>query len=370
MNAPRTARAFFLDSERRPLVGLGVGMGALLLVAAFGGWRTFAVSYLPAWLCLFALPVGALPVVIMIERADAWRPQPETALLETLRGLLALMPVAALLVLPVLFALPDLYPWARGAAARTPFASVWYTAPFLVARLILIFAAWTALAMLFARRGGEPWGKAGRIDDGRAVLGLGLHMLFGTLLAGDLVMAVSERFHSSLSGLLLMAAWSSLALSAAILVAPPDIGPARRRLDRLTPLAVLLAIWAFLHFVQFLIVWSANLPGAAAWYGARGAGEGRLLVLYAGAVVLLAAALTLKPGENRTRLVAALALAMHVLELFWFVTPSLRGSFKITMSDGLVLVGIAGLAVGLLPQARRLFPEASERGGDPARAPS
>lgn len=222
---PRTARAFILDPFRRAPFGLGIGIAALLLAFLLGGWRSGMIAYLPAWLCLLALPAGALPVVIMVERADAWRPQPETALLETLRWLLSLMPVAALLGVPILFALPDLYPWAAGAPQPSPLAALWFTTPFFLARVSVGFTAWIALAILFARRGGEPWGKAGRIDDGRAVLGLGLHMLFGTLMAGDLVMAVSERFHSSLSGLLLMASWSSLAMSGAILVAPPDVGP-------------------------------------------------------------------------------------------------------------------------------------------------
>ncbi|GEP09631.1 hypothetical protein [Methylobacterium gnaphalii] len=350
---PRTARAFLLAPARRSAAGLGIGAVAFGLALLLGGWHRLAVSYLPAWLCLLALPVGALPVAIMVERADAWRPQPETALLETLRWLLGLMPVAALLALPILAVLPDLYPWATGAPPETPLAAIWFTTPFLILRLTLVFLIWIGLSMMFARRGGEPWGKAGRIDDGRAILGLGLHIVCGTLAAADLVMAVFARFHSSLAGLVLLAGWSALALSAAILVAPPDVGPSRRRLDRLTPLAVLLAIWAVMHLVQALVLGS---PEATLWYGARLVGEGLVLAAFAGVVVLLAAAVTLKPGEYRTRVVAALALGVQVLAVYWFVTPAMRGSFKITLTDALTLVGVAGMAVGLIPLARRLFP--------------
>ena len=358
---PQSAAMFLLDPARRGLVALVGGLVAFLLAWLASGPNGIAASYLAAWICLLALPVGALPVVIMTERADAWRPQPETALLETLRWLLTLMPVAAILVIPVTLWLPELYPWAHGAGPRTPFAGLWFTTPFLLARLVVYFAIWLGLAMLFSRRGGEPFGKAGRIDDGRAVLGLGFHVFVGTLVAADLVMAVAEQYHSTLSGLLLMAAWSGLSLSAAILLAPPDVGPSRRRLDRLTPLAVLLAIWAFLHFLQFLIGWSANLPDAAAWYAARGGFDGRALAAVAGAIVILAALLTLRPGENRTRLVAAAALIVHLLEMSWFVTPSLRGSFKVSLVDLLVFAGIASLTVGLLPLGRWLMPVAPAR---------
>lgn len=368
--APRSASGFFLDPGRRAGIGLVVGLGAMALALLLGGWRALAVSYLPAWLCLLALPVGALPVIIMFERADAWRPQPETALLETMRGQLALMPVAAILFVPLLFALPAIYPWAQGAQAVSQISEIWFTPAFLVARLALAFAAWTGLAVLFSQRGGEPWGKAGRIDDGRAVLGLGLHGLLGTLIAGDVVASVSENFRPSLSGLLLMASWSSLALSLAIVAAQPDVGPSRRRLDRLTPLAVLLAIWAFLHFMQFLMATASDSPAAAAWYLARDTGEGRALSLFAGAVVLLAVLFVRSPGETRTRLIAALAVAAHLLEFAWFVTPSIRGSFKVTLVDILALVGVAGLALALLPRARRLFPRGSVIRAEADAAPS
>jgi hypothetical protein len=125
----------------------------------------------------------------------------------------------------------------------------------------------------------------------------------GTLAADDLVMSVGTdpglRFHASAFGLLVLAAWSSLAIVPApggpgigrrdedrggerqtrprrqhqqaegAGIAPPDAGPARRRHDRLTPLAVLLLVWAGLHVVQFLMLGAAADPGAAAWYRLR-----------------------------------------------------------------------------------------------------
>ena len=356
----KSAAGYFLDPARRPAAAFAAGLLCLLLALHHAGLPRLAPSYLAAWTCLLALPAGALPVAIMIERADAWRPQPETALLETLRGLLVLMPVAAILALPIPFAAALLYPAPGSAGPDGPFVLLGNTPLFLAGRLGLYFALWTGLALLFARRGGEPWAKAGRIDDGRAVLGLGLHTVVGTLAAGDLVMAAGTdpglRFHASAFGLLVLAAWSSLALAAAILLAPPDVGPARRRHDRLTPLAVLLLVWAGLHAVQFLMLGAAADPAAAAWYGLRSSFYGRVLALTAAAVVALAAVLTLRPGENRTRLVAALAVGVHGAELFWFVTPAFRGGFRLGLTDLLALAGLVGLALGLAPAVRRLIP--------------
>lgn len=356
----KSAAAFFRDPARRPAAAFAAGAGCLLLAWHLADLPELASAYLFAWICLLALPAGALPVVIMIERADAWRPQPETALLETLRGFLVLMPAAALLSLPLLPAAALLYPAADPPESDGPLVFLWFSDRVLAARLGLYFALWTGLALLFARRGGEPWAKAGRIDDGRAVLGLGLHTVVGTLAAWDLVMAAGTqddgRFHASAFGLLVMAAWSSLALAAAILVAPPDTGPARRRHDRLTPLAVLLLVWAGLHAVQFLMLDAAAAPQAAAWYRVRSGLSGRALALAGLTVTALAAVLTLRPGENRTRLVAALAVAVQLAGLAWFVTPALRGEFGIGLPDILALAGLAGLAAGLTPVLRRLVP--------------
>ncbi|MEE7457661.1 hypothetical protein MPAR168_03960 [Methylorubrum populi] len=376
----KSAAAYFRDPARRPAAVFAAGAGCLLLAWHLAGLPELAPAYLFAWTCLLALPAGALPVVIMIERADAWRPQPETALLETLRGFLVLMPVAALLSLPLLPAAARLYSAAAPPESDGALTALWFSDALLAGRLGLYFALWTGLALLFARRGGEPWAKAGRIDDGRAVLGLGLHTVVGTLAAWDLVMAVGAgaegRFHASAFGLLVMAAWSSLALAAAILVAPPDIGPARRRHDRLTPLAVLLLVWVGLHAVQFLMLDAAADPQAAAWYRLRSGLPGRALALAGLMVTALAAILTLRPGENRTRLVAALAVAVHLAELAWFVTPAFRDGFGITLTDVLALAGVAGLAAGLTPALRRLVPGLAvtpawpgrERGGKGAKS--
>lgn len=177
--------------------------------------------------------------------------------------------------------------------------------------------------------------------------------MLATLVSFDLITALDPRLGSSLIGLLTMLAWSGAALAAALLETPsrgrPEAG--------LLPLALLLAAWAGLHFVQFLVVWSANLPAEVSWYFARGGLPGRSLSLAGGAAVLLAAALTLRPGPWTTRALAALALAVHTAEMAWLVTPAPRGAFVITVTDLLAGFGVAALAFGLTSLvASRLAP--------------
>jgi hypothetical protein len=303
-------------------IGLAIGFAALGLAVLLGDWQA---GYLAAWLALLALPLGALPLVVGL---DALAPERFATLRPALVGGLRLMPVAALLALPLVAVVPALDPFARGTPAATPLAAIWSTLPFLAGRLVAALALWLWLCRRVA---------AGR---GPAALALGLHAVLATLVSFDLITALDPRLGSSLIGLLMMAAWSGAALAAALLVT-------RRPESGLLPLALLTAAWAFLHFVQFLVVWSANLPAEVSWYLARGGLLGRGLSLAGGAAALLAAALTLRPGPWTTRVAAALVLAVHAAEMAWFVTPAGRGAFVVTGPDVLAGLGVAALAAGL-----------------------
>ncbi|WP_238282788.1 hypothetical protein, partial [Methylobacterium goesingense] len=311
-------------SAGRPLLLLVAGLAALGLAIRLGDWQA---GYLAGWLALLSLPLGALPLVAAL---DAVAPERFASLRPALAACLRLMPVAAILALPLGAVVPALYPFATGSPAATPLAAIWLTLPFLAARLAAALALWLWLCRRVA---------AGR---GPVALWLGLHAVLATLLSFDLITALDPRLGSSLIGLLTMAAWSGAAIASALLVTPargPEAG--------LLPLAVLTAAWAFLHFVQFLVVWSANLPAEVAWYLARGGLLGRGLGLAGGAAALLAAALTLRPGPWTTRAVAALVLAVHAAEMAWLVTPARRGAFVVTAPDALAGLGLAALAAGL-----------------------
>ena len=344
---------------RRSIATLLLGLGALALAVLAGGSRGAAASYLAAWLALLAFPVGALPIAIVMECFGLRRhDRGEGELSKALRRLVGLMPVAAFLGLPVLLAVGRIYPWIDAAPA-TPLAAVWFTLPLFTLRVIVYLAAWIWLAARFA----IPTDVA---DDGRTISGVALHAVVGTLAITDLVGSLDHRLGSSLEGLLVLTAWSGLALAAAILLAPEEPTPIGRGRavpgqDRLVPLVVLLSLWAFLHFVQFLIVWSANLPQEVLWYLARGGWLGRALASLGGAVVLLGALATLRPGRPTTRVLAAVVVVLHAVEMFWFVTPALRDRFVIRWSDAFAAMAVGCLAVALSPLAQRLVPTVSRR---------
>lgn len=303
---------------------------AVLLCLPFAG-PVMLQSWLAAWLALSALPVGALAMLMALAATGA----EDHPLAGSLRRLLPLM-IPSALTAPLL---------ERRALPTLPGA--WFAPEALLVREGLVLLAWCLLAVVFFRTS-RPSPRPGRRFAG--TIGLLLHVALVTLAATDWIASLRPGLVPAGLGLMLLSAQAGAAVSLAILLLPP----ARRR-QHAGPLAgllmLLLAAWAFLHFTQYLIVWSANLPREAGWYLARTSGTGLAMqALLPAALVLAIPALALRPARALAPCAAAL-LALHVLGMFWLVTPSLRGRFVVTPLDLAGMLVIAGLAGATLTPA-------------------
>ena len=314
-------------------IGL-LGMALWLLLAALG--QQVMPSYLAAWLFWMALPLGALPLVMLLELFDdrGW------TLLPVLRRLLPLLPIGALFAIPVMIAVSPLYHHA-GLTERLP---GWWIAPrFLLARMIVLLLVWSALALMFRRP--SPHGPR----RGLAIIGLLLHFVMGSLAALDWVMSLDAGIGSSAFGLLVILAQIGTALCAAVLILAITANEGRLPNEVAPMMAGVLGAWMFLHFIQYLVVWSANLPGEVTWYQTRALGLGAPTVGSVFAAGALALAVLLSHRLARLPAViaslAVMLLLAHALEMLWLVTPPFRGRFTAALSDPAALLGLGGLAV-------------------------
>ena len=335
--------------SRPPLVLLGAGvlaLGALAVMAVGGG--VVMPSYLGAWLFLLALPLGALPVVMGLELMG----QPEDLVSALLRRFVAIMPLAAALAIPVLLAAKGLFPALGTINDGLP--GWWMTEPLFLARAVVCLAVWTALAFVFSRPAASL--PVGGRRPFLAGAGLAVHFVLGTLAADDWAQAVEPSFNSSAFGLLLIATQVGLAVSLAVTIAATGRRPTLDRRDGTATqhlgivLAVLLGLWGFLAFTQYLVVWSANLPKEVVWYQHRAAGLGQAAEYSAGVLCFVALLCLLSRRLMRTpgllAWVAAALVVLHGVEMLWLVTPAFRSTFSLTLADGLALVGAAGLGIG------------------------
>lgn len=290
----------------------GVIWIAIVALLVFGSaadlWRALPNAYLCGWLVLVSLPLGALPLLMLLEL----RGLGDAAVAAPLRLLLASLPVLAVVILPLFFSLHGAYTWQSCRIHHCPpfhfegFGDRWFTPGGFAGRAVLYLVLWVGLSLYFLRPA-RPTRARRRL----AAFGLGLHLVLGTLASYDWFMSLDEGAVSSNYGLLVISLQCAFALSAALLmlVVFERIVPSRRSLHALLVLA---GAAAFAQFVEFLVVWSANLPKEIAWYQDRAAG-GSLFAAVAPAILLTGGAALLPERLAANRVVVAAVLAAFLL---------------------------------------------------------
>jgi len=220
-------------------------------------------------------------------------------------------------------------------------------APFFMARGACYLITWVGIATLTLRALEQPVPLKRLAPPGLALLGFTV-----TFAAIDLTMALDPGFNSSVYGLLTAAGDGLLGLSAAVLltaifarIEPEDWAD----LGRL--LLGLVIFWAYLDFMQLLIVWESDLTAEIPWYLRRSQGLWSwIATLVAFGHFLLPFALLLSGSAKRYRAVvagiAALLIIMEMLRSWWLVLPSLgRGLGWIDIA---AMLAMAGLSAGWL----------------------
>lgn len=315
-----------------------------LLLTLFAGAVTMP-SYLADWLFWSALPLGALPVIMLLDLAG---PGAGFGLEQVFRRLLLLLPVAALLIIPILVRPGDLFGWARGHGFSAPFGKAWMGYGPFVGRNVAYFVIWVILGLIFVR---PP--RLEHIGRRRAIAACGLfiYALCMTLASTDWAVTVEPDWISPEYPLLLASGQAVIAISVALLLAGD---PWRRRAAE--PAAAFLqtavAAWIFTQFIQFLVIWSADKESDISWYLHRwhlGTTVAVLIAFVFGFVVPLV--VLFAPRLRRRPLtlpaIAVLSLCIQALSMLWLITPSLRHHFTVTGMDVLEFFAIGGVTLGV-----------------------
>jgi hypothetical protein len=191
-----------------------------------------------------------------------------------------------------------------------------------------------------------------------ALSGGGL-VLFGftvNFAAVDWVMSLEPRWYSTIYGLLLMTGMT-LGAMAFVIIAVIWRSSDEPLANVLTPayfqdlgsiLLMFVMLWAYLEFSQYLIIWGENLSGEIPWYLRRLQGGWGALGL---SMVLLNFALPfclllfrhIKRRVKSLLIVAALVLAMRLVDMYWMVLPAFGPGSHVTWVDLLLPVGMGAL---------------------------
>jgi hypothetical protein len=173
-----------------------------------------------------------------------------------------------------------------------------------------------------------------------------------TFAAVDTTLSLEPTFKSSIYGMLVGSEEILLALSIAVmgLALGSRVPAAESTYDSSRLLLALLVLWAYLDFMQLLIVWNSDLPEEAAWYLHRLTGEWAAV---AAAVAVLHFVLPffvlLWPRVQRSRRtvgwLCALLVLMEVPRAWWMVIPA--AGRNLDWVDAAAMVAVWGPAVGM-----------------------
>jgi hypothetical protein len=304
-----------------------------------------------------------------------------------------MLPIVALLFVPLLFGLPKVFVWAQPEAVAgshvVQMKTAYLNVSFFVIRAVIYFLFWMLLVVLLNR-----WSAAQ--DNGEGVTkhdsiryrkvsapGLLFLVITVTFASVDWVMSLEPEWFSTIFGLLTIAGYglTGIAFTIVVLAAIDRDRPAG---SLLTPrhfhdfgklLLAFTMLWAYLSFSQFLIIWSGNLPEEIPWYIARIRGSwGAVAILLVVGHFFLPFALLLSADiKKRSGLLAKVAifiLVMRLIDLIWYVAPAFRhmapegaggthSMMPMHWMDIAIPVGLTGLWVFLFVRqlrTRSLFP--------------
>ncbi len=324
---------------------LAWGAGLVGLLVAGLGWMLAPRDFQYAWLAALAVwlfwPLGSLALLLVhVLTGGRWG----DALRPGLRTGLATLPLLLPALLPLLLSLPTLYAWARPEEAVHLANRFYLNLPFFAVRVGVYLVVWFALALLALRGAGE------RLAPPALVL-LAVTFTFAVI---DLTMSLDPSFNSSVYGMIQGAAASLFALAIAALPAAATASrDALADIGRM--LLSLVVLWAYLDFMQFLIVWESDLAADASWYVHRThGGWGLVMALIAAGHFLLPFLLLVFPRVQRSRrgiaAVALLLIGMEILRGWWTVLPAApRG---LSWIDVGCVLAFGGCASGLALRAR------------------
>ncbi len=365
-----------LDLNAPAPAGLGRARAMAAVVAILGGIacivgvladpNQFFHSYLMAFMFWLGVSLGSLAVAMMqYLTGGVWA----FVMRRPLEAASRVLPLFALLFVPILLGLHHLYPWTlaavRATDARIQAKAIYLNVPFFVVRAAIYFTIWLALSYVVNRWSAENersgnlqvFRKLGRLSGP----GLVLYAFTITFASIDWVMSLEPHWYSTIFGMIFMTGQGLSALAFATLVLVllsgdrpfSDILRVTTLRDVGNMVLAFVMLWAYTSFSQLLLIWAGNLPEEIPWYVHR-LGLGWQWIGLALAVfhffvpfVLLLMRRT-KRVLSALRAVVVLLLFMRLLDLFWMVGPEThQGRFVVSWQDFATTIAIGGVFVAV-----------------------
>lgn len=349
--------------ERRAWLVGGAGVAASAIGFLTDSSR-FMQAYLVTWLFWSCITLGCLAILMLHHLTrGAWGLMIRRSLEAATRSL----PVLALLLVPILLRLEDLYSWARPEAAADPLIehkAIFLNPTAFSIRSILYFAIWILFAWSLSRlsfeqdESGDP-GLFRRLQI-VAAPGLVIFCLLASFAAIDWLMSLEPHWYSSIFGVYFIAGQGVAAFAFIIITALylSQREPLSRALrphhfhDYGKLLLAFVMIWSYIAVSQLLIIWSGHLPEEIPWYLERVRGGWRwvsiaLILFHFLLPFLLLLSRDLKRNARLLSYVAVGVLVMRWVDLYWQAAPTFHRGPVPSWLDLATMVAFGGIWVAL-----------------------
>ncbi len=260
-----------MRSDLNRLMLCAIALGAIGLVATVIGALLDPGAFLRAWLCSFlfwlGLPLAGIALVLVHDLSGGdWMATARPAL----DAAIMTMPVASLAGIAAFVGLNSLYVWTHPAAGL---ANVFYLNPpdFFI-RYGVYVVLWNVLAVfaLWRRDGAAPIAPGLSWLSGLGLIALALSVSFAAI---DWILSLEPKFWSAIFPYTQAASWFNTGMAIVVLgIVSLDwpVGERREHVSDLVKILVATTIfWAYVEFMQFLIIWEENLKTEIPWYLTR-----------------------------------------------------------------------------------------------------
>ena len=349
----------FTNYQRVALITGVVGLG-LLAFGAFLNLEGFFESYLYGFLLWLGLSLGCFFILMLQYVAGGpWG----TMVRRPMEAGIMVLPVLALLFVPLLFGMGYLYEWTDPEVVASSTFLVektdYLNVPFFIIRSAIYFTIWVGGAFLFARwsRKQEEGADIFQFLRNVSAPGIIIYILTMTFAAIDWGMSLTPEWFSGIYGVIFMIgqALSAMALAIFITVLFKDREPfskvynATRLQDLGNFLMAFTMFWAYVQMSQFIIIWSNNVVETASWYVYRTDTQwiwvsAFLLLFHFFVPFIILFSRWVKQKARALIWIAAWMVFARLVDVFWIVVPSFeREGFPLYWTDAAAVVGIGGI---------------------------
>lgn len=358
----------FRLSESGGFIRKALILGVLSLALGVGVFffkpTQFYYSYLVAYMFWLSVALGAMFFVLLFHlTGTVWG----VVLRRIAETMMQVLPYMAVLFIPLVFGLHDVYHWTHPDAADAVLQhkAGYLNVPFFIVRAVIYFVAWylIARALYKASLKMDENPSQERIAYMRKVSAIGMVVfaLTVTFASIDWIMSLEPHWYSTIFGAYIFSGSLLAALSFFVII-PLYLRKKGALAGQITvehyhDLAKMLfgftIFWGYMGFSQYFLMWYANIPEETIYFFQRWQGNWKILTMtlvlghFALPFVLLLPR-SLKRNLTFLKYLAYWILLMHWIDLYWMVMVNFHPQgIRLCSTDFLLFFGIGGVTAAL-----------------------